>query len=83
MSNSCSIIGSHLCPIEITVWEATAQGQHGNQLFHDGNFNENDTAGPWNTAHGEIVYQYRSLPNGTLSGDVFSSCIDGNQVAVP
>lgn len=82
MSNSCSIIGSHLALIKITVWEATADDQHGRQLFQ-GNLNEGDTAGPWNTANGRIVYQYASLPDGTVSTDVFSSCIDGNQIEVP
>jgi hypothetical protein len=82
MSNSCSIVGSHLAPIDITVWEATPDDQHGNQLFQ-GNLNEGDPAGPWDTANGRIVYQYRSLPDGTVSQDVFSSCIDGSPIEVP
>jgi len=82
MSNSCSVIGSNRAPVAITIWEATTEDLHGNQLFQ-GNLNEGDTAGPWDTPNGRIVYQYRTLPDGTLSTDVFSSCIDGNQLEVP
>ena len=82
MSNSCSVIGNNQAPVEIKIWEATAQDQHG-KLLWEGTLNENEPQGPWDTANGRIVYQYRTLPDGTWSGDVFSSCIDGNQVSVP
>jgi hypothetical protein len=80
--NSCSVIGGDGAPIEITIWEANSDGTHGRQLFH-GTLNSGDPIGPWSTAHGRVVYQYRSLTDGTLSGDTYFSCIDRNQISLP
>jgi len=68
--------------VEIAIWEATSNDQLGKVLFQ-GTLDRGQPAGPWDTAHGRIVYQYRTVPDGTLSGNVFSECIDGNQVGVP